>query len=247
MAEEQEDRIEARKVDLSDSGLSEGAKSKLDPNQDAWEFPAPPPGGKLYNLRLHLGSDGFKAYEVVKDDPESVVYSCALECRIESDDKEVDGQPVFPRVSTRIGRGKDISTMAAVVALCGVKIDSTKEYSPLRIAKAMEKLLKKDPTPLIKGCLLDWQGTRQLPNGNWDTVFRSMADFPKDKKGRPMHIVSVSRKDGGKDEVRARLYVKKWPVGGKPVEVEEAEPEVETANVVSAADIPIEDEAELTL
>lgn len=242
MAEENVERVAAKTVDLSDTSLPEGAKSKLDPNQDAWEYPAPIPRG-VYNLRLHLGDAGFKSYQTDEDNPDTVVYSANLECKVESDDKDANGATVFERVNTRIGRGKDISTMAALLVLCGAKIEKGKETTPLKVARALDKLLKKDPTPLIKGCLLDWRGARQLADGSWEDVFRSMVDFPKDSQGRYQHTVAVSKQGGGKDEVRARLFVKKWPVGGKVAEVVEEAP----SNVVSAASVLIEDENELTL
>lgn len=231
MAEEHEER-QFNSVSLDESGLPTGEKSRLDPNADAWEFPPPPPKG-TYNLQLFPASQGstFRMGYLLDDngnewtpgskpDKNSVVYSANIEARVRHENPDWDGAIVFPRgINTRLRRGSDISTMAALLQLCGWKIPEDREVTPLQLAKLLDKVLKKDTAQVIKGVYLDWQIRYQNANGDWVTAYSTYDDFPDDGKGGKRHIVRVAKprsEGGGSEEMRARLYIKEWPKVNKP-------------------------------
>lgn len=253
--EEQQEERQFNPVDLSKGGLPSGLGTKLDPEADAWQFPPPPPKG-YYDLRVHAPTQGpLLRMGFLKDaqgndwtpgskpDTNSVVYIGNLECRVEHKKEEWNGAIVFPRgISTRIRRGADISTMAAFLSLCGFKIPE-KEVTPLQLAKLLDKVCKKDPTPLIKGVYLDWQIRYQDVNEEWQTAYSSYDDFPDDGKGGKRHIVKVVKGKGMTSEERARLYVREWPKpGGKP-----RQETVSPTQEESAPPPPSSDEEELSL
>ena len=64
---------------------------------------------------------------------------------------------VYATVSTRIGRGKTISTAAGLLVKLGYKLDPNKEYTDLQMAKNVVIALKKEP--IIPNNWLDWKAT----------------------------------------------------------------------------------------
>src|SRR5574337_452433 len=75
---------------MNDKSLAAGTKSKLDPNEDAWEFSAPPVAGD-YWIQLHLAKDAVTQHHIDPDDTTSpIYYTIAIEaktvdCKVKED------------------------------------------------------------------------------------------------------------------------------------------------------------------
>lgn len=190
-------------VDLSDNSLKSGVKSKLDPTEDAWSRTAPPPKGD-YDIKLFAGGkDAWRQGLIDENDEDSIYYSCNLECKIVSENKEYDGASLFSTVTTRIGRGKHISTMAGLIKKCGYKVPE--EATPLEIARLFKKVLAKEP--ILRGNECDWEGYSKADS---KTIFLSMDDFPEDSEGNKRWRVTRTTKDGSREEIVASLRIKLW-------------------------------------
>lgn len=194
-------------TDWNDSKLVTGATVKVDPTQDAWEQSAPPPKGE-YDLRLHLGKNGFTMDKLDENKPfddNNVVYKCELECKIVSDDPLINGFTVFGNVSTRRGRAKDISTMEGLMVKCGFT-KMPNEMAPKQAAMYLDKIIKQRE-PVLKGCKLDWQGWSKKTES---VIFWSMEDFPKNKDGTYNHLPIVTLHNRQSEEIPARIKIKEW-------------------------------------
>lgn len=194
--------LEDKVIDLSDASLKSGKKSKLDPTEDAWARTAPPPKGD-YNLKLFLAKDGFKANYTDPEDLDTIYYIADLECKIQSNDKEVDGFTVFSKVTTRISRGKNISTLAGLIVKCGYKLPE--EATPLELIKMLRKVLATEP--ILRDCHCDWNAWSKNDQKN---IYTSMEDFPEDEEGNKRHQFSISNKDGGREDISASFKIKEW-------------------------------------
>lgn len=199
-----EDKNKPVVVDWSNvNALPKGKKSKLDPTEDAWEMSAPPPKGD-YDLKLFVsGNSGWTILNREPNDDDTAFYSCNMECRIVSEDKDIDNYPVFGTVTTRIGRGKNISTMAAMIRKCGFKCPD--EATDLEVAQVFRKVLAKEP--ILHGCELDWQGWSKEDK---KVVFMGMDDFPEDSEGNKKFRVVRTANSGVREEIVAQLKVKTW-------------------------------------
>lgn len=185
----------------------DGTSSQLDLTEDAWEFGAPPPRG-LYDLKL------FPAKECVKwglqdsQDKNSVYYFIQMECKVVSENEDYNGVPVFGNVSTRIFRGKSISTAAGLLVKLSYKVPNP--ITDKQLAMLTEKALKNER--IIKA-ELDWRGAYSYKDAKgqdvWENVFNHYEEFPldPDKPGTRKHSVTVANKAGGVAEVRAQLRI----------------------------------------
>lgn len=204
------------KVIATLKGLEEGIPIKLDLDEDAWEFGAPPPKN-VYRMKLFLAKDGMKQTQQ-SEDVKDVYYSVNLECRIQSDNLDYDDMPVFTRVDTRVYRGKDISTMAGLLVVAGYRKNIEEEaksgtLTPLKLTKYMEAALKKEPILLGE---VDWRGSYSFLNNKgeetWANPLRKYEDFPMlaDGSGRN-HITMITDKATGMaHEVRAQSFVSRF-------------------------------------
>ena len=239
-------------VDIFGSEAIEGHTAKLDTKVDAWERIAPPAEGR-YSLKLFpsegkekcvsinykTGRGGQKVLE--NGQPVFESYSINIESRIVSDNEDSNNVPVFASVSTRIGRGKSISTAAGLLVKLGYgdKLNPDKEYSDKAIAKAVVMALLKEP--VIPNNWLDWKYGYRGKDGRWKSVFRTMADFPVDEEGEYIANPTITTDSGSREEVFAKLYVREWGGVGstqaKPVEAvvveEEAAPAPKAAPVAT--------------
>lgn len=205
MANNEREYIEP-KVIASLKDLPDGPEVQLDPSEDAWEYGAPPPAG-IYKVKLMLSKDPFKLQQYDAKDPKATAIQVALDCKIVSEDKDLDGTPVFTNVSTRVFRGKNISTAAGLIVKLGFKLPSA--ISDKKVAQLVEAAVKKEP---VITCELDWRGSFSVPNpkggkDTWVNVFNHYADFPKAEDGSRLHIVRHETKEHGTKEVRAMVQV----------------------------------------
>lgn len=195
-------RVEPTTVDLNATGLKAGKRSKLDPTEDAWANSAPPPKGE-YTLKVFLAKDGMKMGLIDLKDEDSVFYEAELETKVKHDNPEYDNFTVFSRVSTKIGRGKNISTMAGLINKMGYKLPD--EATPLQIAKLLKAAIAKEP--VLYNNMLDWSGWSQNDN---KVICTSMDDFPEDEEGNPVHEFTITNKDGGREKIQAKLKIRVW-------------------------------------
>ena len=219
MAAEAEDN----RVDIFGSSVPTGTAHKINPEEDAWLRVAPPATGR-YSLQLYPAESAEKCTAInyktdrsrrpllVNGHPVFESYSINIEARIRDEENpDNDNVVVFATVSTRISRGKDISTAAGLLVKLGYKLDSTKEYTDLYIAKSVVTALKKEP--VIHNNLVDWKCSYQDEKGKWINKCTTMMDFPVDAEGNYEHQFTITTRDGNRQDLTAKLFVKEW--GGK--------------------------------
>lgn len=195
---------EGRVVDiLQDKTLPAGEKRKHDVTEDAWEFSAPPPAGR-YTVKLHPAKDAVTIYDTDRQgNAMNPIYSIAIEGEIvNSPNGEYDKVRVFPRVSTAVGRGKNISTAAGLIHKLGYKLPE--EIEDRALAVLVMKALMKEPTCDVE---IDWQGYSKEDKR---VAYRGMHKFPQDSQGQPMHIVEYMTKAKQTEDIRASLEVVHW-------------------------------------
>jgi hypothetical protein len=211
MAAKRADWVEP-KVVTSLKDAVDGEELQMDLTEDPYEFGAPPQGDTVYDFKLFLDKDGIKQGLEDQKDPRSVYFQFSLIAKIV--EGEYEGTPVYTNVSTRIWRGKNISTMAGLVVRLGYKIPD--KLTPKKLATYLEAILKKEP--MVKG-ELDWRGAYAYPdpkdpNKNlYENVYRHYKDFPEDpdNAGCRLHVVSVTNKhNGGMAEVRAQTQISRF-------------------------------------
>ena len=218
---------------LQDKSLPTGEKHKLDASEDAWEYGAPPKAGR-FSLKCFLAKDGVVLYDDDKSKPPG--YGIALECKVvNSKGGEADGVTVFPRVTTFIARGKNISTAAGLVVKFGYKIPA--EADAKSIATLLVMALKKEPVCDVE---LDWRGWSRLEER---AVYKTMAAFPTDEHGEPIHIVDykvvAGPHKGEIDTITAQPNVVHWYGKGeasKPAKGHVAVPKKEPVTLAPAED-----------
>ena len=196
----------------------DGPAVSLNLDEDAWSFGAPPPHD-VYSLKCFPGKEFIKIGKVNPKDAKSAIYIVAnLECKVVSDNEEYDGTTAFVRLSTRVGRGKNISTMAGFLVKLGYKETLSKAVAAGKltdklVAQYLEAALKKEP--VIKAeC--DWRGSYSFTNAKgeeeWVNKFNHYEEFPEnpEKPGTKLHTVMVQGKDKENHEVRAQFQVVKF-------------------------------------
>lgn len=199
---EKQEVIELVPVDLALVKLT-GTSKKMDATEDAWEFSAPPEP-KVYKFRIFPARDGFKQGRYDPKDAEAVFYQTGVEAKIVSDDPDIDGFTCYCYFTTRIGKRRNISTMAGMIVKMGFKLPS--EATDLHIAKMFGAALKKE---LIVEGELDWRGAYK-DGPDWINQWGSYAEFPNKEGGGKKHIAVITDKKGNSHEIRAQAAVKRW-------------------------------------
>lgn len=178
----EDDFVKLEVVDLSTFKI-EGETLNMDLTEDAWIFGGPPPKD-YYSVKCFLAKDGTKMGLMDKNNPKSVYFYISIECVIQGGD--YDKATLFGGLSTRVYRGKHISTAAAFIKLVGgEKFLNGGKLNHLQLATLCEKILKKEP--VIKA-LVDWRGsykwTDEKGEDHWENSHNKYEDFPVgDKKG----------------------------------------------------------------
>ena len=211
-ASDENARREETFIDVFSKDAPQGEARRLDITDPlaAFKSGAPPAKG-LYSLRLTpAGQKTFTIHQVDEnDETKGVYYKANLECRVVSEDKEVDNFPVFANVTTRIGRGKDCSTMAALIALAGFSpIPKGKaEVSDLEVCQMLSKVMAKEP--VLHNTVLDWTAG-YFDGKKWINVCQTMEDFPKLDASTYNHEVQITKANGSRESLRANLRVIEW-------------------------------------
>ena len=197
---------EGRVVDiLQDKTLPAGEKRKHDTSEDAWEYSAPPPAGR-YSIKLHPAKDPVTVYTKDREGNEmNPIYSIAIEGEIvNSPGGEYDKVRVFPRVSTAVGRGKNISTAAGLLAKLGFTKALENELEDKSLAVLVMKALMKE---IVTDVEIDWQAYSKEDKR---VAYRGMHKFPQDPNGQPLHVVDYMTKAKQNEEIKASIEVTHW-------------------------------------
>lgn len=195
-------------IDIKDKNLVAGEASVLDPTQKdiAFSFGALPPKG-YYDLKMFLAKDGLTLHNNDSNGQFSH-YAANLETKIvNSHEGDWDKITVFATVTTKIGRGKAISTMAAIFIKMGFKFKDNR-VTPLSQVQHLAAGLKQEP--IIKQNLIDWQGSYKKDDGSYENLFLTMEDFPQNEDGTFQSNCVVTLRDGSRKEIQARLRVVEW-------------------------------------
>lgn len=204
----QTQKVEPISIDLDNlSAYEVGNEMQLDTQPEAtdvaWDFALPPVAG-LYDLKIYPSSLG------AVQDPATKDIRMNLECRIASDDKDSDNQPVFEMVSTKLGRGKNINTMAALLIRMGVEVPAS--VTPMGLFTLFLNSLKKEP--IVRGNYLEWRGYSKENKRNIYTTFESWPMLGKDLKTKKLKVMVPYRVKGDRqvymEEIQPNLYVVKW-------------------------------------
>jgi len=185
-----------------------GSAVEMDTEADAYERVAPPPMGR-YDLHV---TESERCWEERETETGDKYVVANLECKIvNAADPDVNGQMVFARVSTFMGRGKKISTMAYVLLKMGYpKEKLTGALTTEELVQKFHKFIIKQDR-VVKDCLLDWQGYSPAQKA---VIYNKMADFPKGKDGQYLHIVEYRKAGQPSEEIVARLKLKDWGGSG---------------------------------
>jgi hypothetical protein len=187
---------ELKTIDINDTSLPEGKEETINPNADAWERACPPPDG-VYLVKLH---EAKTAYQQGKTDDGEYYYVANVECRIQENEEWKD-VIIFGKVSTYIGAGKEISTMAGLIVKFGVKVQPNVTH--LALVKLLKKVLAKEPKLYVEG---EWKAWDMSAN-QW--LKQGMKTFPVIDGSNPRaynHVVRDSK--GG--TVTAKFKPVKW-------------------------------------
>lgn len=180
---------------------------EIDP-EDAWTMGAPPQPGFYRWKVLPLGKTSItQKLNDPADKNKGFYYSVAVELEIVgSGDKEIDGYTQTVYVSTNVYRGKEISTMAALILLAGVKLKTNELSDGDLLAKFITfcKLGK----VLARPVFLNWEATYEESSGNWKKAIRNYQGFPIDANtGHRIFECRTKCPDGKERDVRARSYI----------------------------------------
>lgn len=210
-----EEGTERKVVDVFAAGAPVGKASKINIEEDAWERIAPPPRGR-YSLQLFPADNAVTVNENKKGEFES--YSINIMARIVKSTEDNNDAICWPTVTTRFGRGKEISTAVGLLVKLGYDkaFKPGVEYTDLAIARAMVGALKKEP--IIDNNLCDWKASYQDDKG-WHNIANTMEDFPV-VNGEREHIIKVTKRDGSRDELKAKFFVREWGGKGSKAETE---------------------------
>lgn len=191
------------------ASIPRGAKKKIDPEEDAWASVAPPVHD-IYCLKPVIAKKGVKYFKAgtkdgygreIKED----YFNINIEHRIISEsDPDVNMIAVFQNLSTKIGRGKAISTAAGFLRKLGLKVPG--EIDDLGVVELLKQALNGERVMFGE---VDWRGSFQDSDGSWQNTHSSMSDFPKnpDRAGERLHKVRCTKKNGTPVEVQAQTTV----------------------------------------
>lgn len=215
-------------IDLSQlDKLPSGQKHVIDKDADAWERLSPPVPQRAngewipYKLKLFPSKDGGKRKEIEQGKPETSYFTMDLECKVvgtNQEDEEFDGATIYCNglnaLSTRMGKRREISTMAGLIGKLGFKDQLKNEMTDLDVLKLFSKILKSEPMIWVK---LDWNARSKNDKNNNGfplDICTTYRDFPlvdpgDEGLGRQFSF-KITNTDGGKEEVSGYPFVKEW-------------------------------------
>lgn len=185
---------ELKAIDINDTSLPEGATENINPDADAWERACPPPDG-TYKVAIF---EAKVPYQQGKTDDGQIYYVANLETKI-IENEEWKNIRIFAKVSTYIGAGKEISTMAGLIRKFGVKVAPTVTH--LGVVKLLKKCLAQEPKLFVEGEWKVWDMKKE----EW--LKQGMKNFPKSEDGK--HHIHIIRDSGG-NQVAAKFKPVRW-------------------------------------
>lgn len=195
---------EGQDIDIfTTKGVFEGDVVELDPTEDAWKRSALPHRG-LYFIKSFPPKQRFTVLRT-SDDKQLQWWEVSMESKIvECIDPELDNTTVFPKVSTYIGRGKNLSTAGGWIIRTGYTLPKDGKLNHLDVATVTAKIIKQEPVNLV---LIDWSGWSEKDKR---VVCKSMIDFPVGPDGLPMDEFTHTANDGTPEQIKATLKVRFW-------------------------------------
>lgn len=187
---------ELKTIDINDTSLPEGKEVEINPDADAWENPQPPPDG-IYKFKLFGARNAFQMGKT--EDGGDVYYQVNLECKLISENKDLDGRTIFGKVNTLIGQGKEISTMAGLIRKMGPTVPS--KITPKQLLQLFKRVLSKEPSLYAEGEWAAWD----MKKGEW--IKRGMKHFPKVEGKNGFHHVV---RDSQGNNISAKWKIVKW-------------------------------------
>lgn len=192
----------------------------MDYTDDAWGVAALPPGGKVYEFKWVLDKEGITEGFVDKERKGGLYYNIHLVGTLKND-KEWEGTQVDAYLSTRVQRGKNISTAAGFLTKAGVDIAKNAEKMKKRInhvfiVEMIEKFVLREPVVRAE---LDWRAAyvygRDEKTGKdlWEDCCRRYEDFPLGENGvRESSFVLEAKhaRDKKSHEIRAQMRVSRF-------------------------------------
>lgn len=186
-----------KSVDLTSTNLEAGEQQTVNPDEDAWASPPPPPDNIKHRVKVFLARDGMQGG---KDDDGKQQYRANLELRIV--DGPYQNATIFANCSTQIGRGKEISSMAGVMLKLGLPKDKLpKTGSPLQFAQLMAKVLKAEPQAWVEG---EWAAGWMEAQRKFMKV--GMKNFPDKPGGGKQDVIT----DPQGNKYKAKFRVTRW-------------------------------------
>ena len=184
--------------------------SQLDPTKgDAFDA-TPPPNAGPYNARLVLGSRGvelgYREFEQGQTGDHGKAgtefYRVNIECRIVAPGTDSDNFPFFQTATTRLGRGKGMSTAAQMLERLGQQIPN--QATDRDIAVQLANVIKTEP---ILPVWCDWEAYSKTENR---TVYGTQVDFPLLANGQRDHEPWHRTRDQNREQLRAQLKPIRW-------------------------------------
>lgn len=193
--------------------LDDGEESILDFEQDAFASVAPPPPGR-YKVKLSFGKDSpmmKTLFDKTTKKPIRQYFAASIECEIISSDEDINGAKVFTNVSTLLGRGRGISTMAGLMVR-GNKRPSSNKLSDKALTQEFYKWIESHP---VMDCDVEWQLSYAKQDRKGNTVYinkyTKYSQFPIDSEtGKKQFVFDIKISDDEIVKAYARLNVINW-------------------------------------
>jgi hypothetical protein len=219
MPEQTTTEVEIKKYGSFKELQLQGDELVMDYEDDAWGFAAIPPYG-IYDFKWVLDKDGITENYVDKDKKGSLYYNIHIVGTLKND-KEWEGTQVDVFLSTRIYRGKGLSTAAGFLQKAGLDIQKNaqkmnRKITHLFVVELVEKLLSKEP--MVKA-ELDWRGSyvygKDPKTGKdlWDNCCNRYEDFPMGPEGVRESVFTLEPKharDKMSHEIRGQMRITRF-------------------------------------
>lgn len=193
-----EEEQKPQKIDINDQSLQSQIEEQveMDPEADAFSFPAPPPDG-VYEVRMQPSDQGWERRYSKKLNKHYL--QIGLELRIVDPGGEFDDKPIFDNASDIVMQGTRICRIAGILKALGEAIPS--KTTNIELCRKFEEVLATNPSLRIK---TRWEG---YSKDQEKTVKRGMASFPKNAEGKPLHVFEDPNT---KEEITANVRIQRY-------------------------------------
>lgn len=192
-----ENKKTAVAVDLNDPNL-QPENLELNPDADAFTFPAPPPAG-TYDAKLKVKQkDGSDFVRGTTKDGKSYL-ATQIEARLiipSGDNQKYDNWPVFDNfVSTLVSQQTGTTRLAGILKALGVPVPA--KTSDVELAKLLLNALAGEPSCKIT---IDWEGSADTgrTDDKGEKIYvrkKGMKNYPSDGAGGHRPSITVDGTD----------------------------------------------------